>query len=279
MTIAFLAMNQKELDRLIENSCREVYLFEKSFIIPGTISNMIIIGINNPTLEIDSDEMIDFKSRKVIVSGVIFGNRYQKIIDDYKYEIEHRNNKKHQCYRASNIFDVRLSDQDRNESKKLFDYLENELTQLKNLQISLKLILPQIENYFDVAYENKTILLNLSETDFSSDKKNSTFIEFSNKIKKQRDLFIEENGRIKDKLFEVSNEITGYQKTIKDLEANIRQFPTPSRPPMWTACWIRLLPLPTLPPPSSPSCSSCWPSCSASLSIATSSSLPLPTPW
>lgn len=126
-----IAMNQKELDRLIENSCREVYLFEKSFIIPGTISNMRIIGINNPTLEIDSDEMIDFKSRKVIVSGVIFGNRYQKIIDDYKYEIEHRNNKKHQCYRASNIFDVRLSDQDRNESKKLFDYLENELFEVK----------------------------------------------------------------------------------------------------------------------------------------------------
>ena len=114
---------------------------------------------------------------------------------------------------------------DKNEISKKISELENELAQLKNLQISLKLILPQIENYFDVADENKTILLNLSETDFSSDKKNSTFIEFSNKIKKQRDLFIEENGRIKDKLFEVSNEITGYQKTIKDLEANIRQFP------------------------------------------------------
>ena len=115
---------------------------------------------------------------------------------------------------------------DKTEISKKISELENELTQLKNLQISLKLILPQIENYFDVADESKTILLNLSETDFSSDKKNSTFIEFSNKIKKQRDLFIEENGRIKDKLFEVSNEITGYQKTIKDLEANIRQFPS-----------------------------------------------------
>lgn len=115
---------------------------------------------------------------------------------------------------------------DKNEISKKISELENELAQIKNLQISLKLILPQIENYFDVADENKTILLNLSETDFSSDKKNSTFIEFSNKIKKQRDLFIEENGRIKDKLFEVSNEITGYQKSIKDLEANIRQFPS-----------------------------------------------------
>ena len=126
-----IAMNQKELDRLIENSCREVYLFEKSFIIPGTISNMRIIGINNPTLEIDSDEMIDFKSRKVTISGAKFGSGYQKIIDDYKYELEHRNDKKHQCYKASNIFDVRLSDQDRKASKKIFDYLEKELYAVK----------------------------------------------------------------------------------------------------------------------------------------------------
>lgn len=126
-----IAMNQKELDRLIENSCSEVYLFEKSFIIPGTISNMRIIGINNPTLEIDSDEMIDFKSRKVTISGAKFGSGYQKIIDDYKYELEHRNDKKHQCYKASNIFDVRLSDQDRKASKKIFDYLEKELYAVK----------------------------------------------------------------------------------------------------------------------------------------------------
>ena len=126
-----IAMNQKELDRLIENSCSEVYLFEKSFIIPGTISNMRIIGINNPTLEIDSDEMIDFKSRKVTISGAKFGSGYQKIIDDYKYELEHRNDKKHQCYKASNIFYVRLSDQDRKASKKIFDYLEKELYAVK----------------------------------------------------------------------------------------------------------------------------------------------------
>lgn len=122
-----IAMNQKEFDRLIENSYTEVYLFEKNFIIPGTISNMKIIGINNPTLDVDSDEMVDFESRNVTISGAKFGSGYQKIIDDYKYELEHRNDKKHQCYKASNIFDVRLSDQDRKASKKIFDYLEKEL--------------------------------------------------------------------------------------------------------------------------------------------------------
>ena len=114
---------------------------------------------------------------------------------------------------------------DRNEISKKISELENELSQLKNLQVSMKVILPQIMNYFDVADEYKTILFNLSENDFPSDKKISTFIVFSNKIKTQRDLFIEANGRTKDKLVEVSNQITEYQRKIKDLESNIRQFP------------------------------------------------------
>lgn len=114
---------------------------------------------------------------------------------------------------------------DRDEIKNKISELEKELSQLKNLQVSMKVILPQIMNYFDVADEDKTILFNLSENDFPSDKKISTFIVFSNKIKTQRDLFIEANGRTKDKLVEVSNEITEYQRKIKDLEANIRQFP------------------------------------------------------
>ena len=114
---------------------------------------------------------------------------------------------------------------DREELKKKISELEIELSQLKNLQVSMKVILPQIVNYFNVADEDKTILFNLSENDFPSDKKISSFIDFSNKIKTQRDLFIEANGRTKDKLIEVSNQITEYQRKIKDLESNIRQFP------------------------------------------------------
>lgn len=126
-----IAMNQKELDILIENSCSEVYLFEKNFIIPGTISNMKIIGINNPTLDVESEERVDFENRNVTFSGTIFGSGYQKIIDDYNYELEHRNDKKHHYYKASNLLDIRLSDQDREQSKKLFDCLERELLEVK----------------------------------------------------------------------------------------------------------------------------------------------------
>lgn len=116
-------------------------------------------------------------------------------------------------------------ERDRDEIKRKIDGLEKELVQLKNLQISLKVILPQIDGYFAIPDASKTILLNLSESDFESDKKISTFIDFSNKIKNQRDLFVEENGRIKDKLSDVASKITEVQKRIKNLESNIVQFP------------------------------------------------------
>ena len=114
---------------------------------------------------------------------------------------------------------------DKEALKKKIAELENELAQLKNLQVALKVILPQIVNYFNVEDESKTILFNLSENDFTSDKKISTFIDFSNKIKTQRDLLVGENAIVDNKRIEVSNQITGFQLKIKKLESNIRQFP------------------------------------------------------
>lgn len=114
---------------------------------------------------------------------------------------------------------------DRENLKKEIEKLEIELSKLKELQLSLKIVLPQMEEYFYIADENRIVLLNLSEDDFDSDRKISTFIEFSNKIKHQRDLFVEENGRVKDKLSIVISQITEVQNKIKNLESNIRQFP------------------------------------------------------
>ena len=114
---------------------------------------------------------------------------------------------------------------DRAELNKKIELLKEELSRLKNLQISLKVIFPQIKNYFTISDEDNTVLLNISETDFESDKKISAFIDFSNKIKKQRDLFVENNGFIKNKLSDVNKRITDVQIKIKNLESNIRQFP------------------------------------------------------
>ena len=142
-------------------------------------------------------------------------------LDEMRKRLSDVENKNHSITESLNKME-----NDREELKNKITELEKELAQLKNLQVSMKVILTQIVNYFDVAEENKTVLLNLSENDFASDKKISTFIDFSNKIKSQRDLLVGENAITENKCKEVSEQVTEFQKRIKDLESNIRQFPS-----------------------------------------------------
>ncbi len=140
-------MNQKELDSLLKEPCHEIFLFETSFVLPATLSEVSFVGINNPEVEIDTEKIIDFDSQKVSFSGVKFGKKYQKLIDKYNYEIEHKNDKKHHSYKASKEFDFRLSDQDRAESKKMFELLEKELINFEyDVNVSTKGLYTQLSN-------------------------------------------------------------------------------------------------------------------------------------
>lgn len=141
-------------------------------------------------------------------------------VNDMRKRLSDVENKNHSITESLNKME-----NDRIELNKKIEFLEKELSELKNLQVLLKIILPQMENYFKISDEDKVILQNISENDFASDKKISTFIDFSNKIKTQRDLFLENNGIIKTKLSDVNKGITDVQNRIRNLESNIRQFP------------------------------------------------------
>lgn len=44
-----------------------------------------------------------------------------------------------------------------------WNQVENELAKLNELPLSLKVIIPQIKNYFEISTEDETILFNVSE--------------------------------------------------------------------------------------------------------------------
>ncbi len=114
---------------------------------------------------------------------------------------------------------------DGEELKRKISELEEELSQLDDLQSSLRVILPQIVNYFDVDDDDRTILLNLSGNDFAFDEKVSAFVDFSNKIRVQRDSLVGQNAIAESKCDELRKQIVQVQNRIKNLESNIRQFP------------------------------------------------------
>lgn len=100
-------------------------------------------------------------------------------VNDMRKRLSDVENKNHSITESLNKME-----NDRIELNKKIDFLEKELSELKKLQLLLKIILPQMENYFKISDEDSVILQNISETDFESEKKISTFIDFSKKNKK-----------------------------------------------------------------------------------------------
>ena len=97
-------------------------------------------------------------------------------VNDMRKRLSDVENKNHSITESLNKME-----NDRIELNKKIEFLEKELSELKNLQVLLKIILPQMENYFKISDEDNVILQNISETDFESEKKISTFIDFSKK--------------------------------------------------------------------------------------------------
>lgn len=125
--IDLVAMNQEELEDLLETSKDIIYLCGKEFICPLSIENIVIEGINTPVIKINSTDAIDFDEKKVVFKNIIFDEAYQVLLEKQKQEIEHRNDKRNTAYRASSLFDIRLSDEDRRKSQKLYALLQKEL--------------------------------------------------------------------------------------------------------------------------------------------------------
>ena len=79
--IAKVATDQDELNELVENKEKEIYLCASSFVIPLYRENIIYIGIGNPIAVIKSDEVINFDARKILFFNINFNNEYEKLCE------------------------------------------------------------------------------------------------------------------------------------------------------------------------------------------------------
>ena len=119
-----VATNQSEFDKLIRNdNCKVIYLFGKIFTIDASAKDKKLVGVNEPILQVESDEMIDFSMNSIQIENCIFDNRYNAIVAEYKAIEENKRN--NQQYVPSVLFDYLLSDADKKKSKLLYDIIKN----------------------------------------------------------------------------------------------------------------------------------------------------------
>ena len=102
---------------------------------------------------------------------------------------------------------------------------ESAIADLKNLQIAITQLIPQIENDFQVSRESQEVLKNLAEPGFDPFEKQTRFIEFGDQIKAACDQYSADKVRLEDKKKECINALSDIEKDIKDLQSKKIIFP------------------------------------------------------
>lgn len=81
-----VAFEQDELYDLLDEEEETIYLCGERFSIPLSKSGVQYIGINNPTVVIASKVLVDWDEKGISLEGVVFDEKYQKIVDESSQE-------------------------------------------------------------------------------------------------------------------------------------------------------------------------------------------------
>lgn len=115
-----------------------------------------------------------------------------------------------------------------NELKKCMEDIkacESAIADLKNLQIAITQLIPQIESNFQVSRESQEVLKNLAEPGIDPFEKQTRFIEFGNQIKAVCKQYSDDKVRLEDKKKDCINALSDIEKDIKDLQSKKIIFP------------------------------------------------------
>lgn len=91
--IDYVAMNQDEMLNLLDTNVNTIYLYGEEFEIPILKENIKFIGINNPKIKLNYDNILSYEEKNIIFENVIINEKDKKIIE-YKQEQQKAINKK-----------------------------------------------------------------------------------------------------------------------------------------------------------------------------------------
>ena len=79
--IGTVAFEQEDLYDLLDEDADRIYLCGEYFSIPLAQEGITYIGVNNPVVVIDSKVEIDWKEKKISLSGVRYDSKYQEVLE------------------------------------------------------------------------------------------------------------------------------------------------------------------------------------------------------
>ncbi|SHK79159.1 SbcC/MukB-like Walker B domain-containing protein [Fibrobacter sp. UWEL] len=119
-------------------------------------------------------------------------------------------------------------DDKNNDLKKCKDDIsacESAIADLKNLQVAITQLLPQIENDIQISRESQEVLKNLAEEGVDASEKQTRFIEFGNQIQAITEEYTANKVRLADRAKECREKLADIDKDIKALQAQKVIYP------------------------------------------------------
>ena len=111
------------------------------------------------------------------------------------------------------------------ESKETIEKLEKAIALLKNLQIAIRLLIPQIENDVEIPAKQREILENLAENVFKYRDKQSSFVGFCRLVTDLKEQYTKEQGVWESKKNNEKDHLAEIDGNIKDLQTQKIVFP------------------------------------------------------
>lgn len=121
-----VAFEQNELCDLLDDNADKIYLCGDRFSIPLSKSGVTYIGINRPIVLIDSQVIVNWNEKQILLENVVFDEKYQAIIDMANAEKE-----KHiGDFDEKGYLNFMLSPTDISNAKKIYDTARTEIEKI-----------------------------------------------------------------------------------------------------------------------------------------------------
>lgn len=126
-----IVFNQEELAVLVAAGVPTIYLCGDRFTIPLDKHGVRYIGLNNPVVQIDSDEVVDWMEKAIVLEKVRCDDKYQKILAASKLE------KKEFVEKNPSNLNSLLTNIQKEKSEKLYDIVFDKLCDV-NYDVDMK---------------------------------------------------------------------------------------------------------------------------------------------
>lgn len=127
--VDLVAFTEDDLYDLLNEGATMIYLCGKKFSIPLSKKGITYIGINNPTVAIDSKEEVDWKEKNISLRNVNYDINYQKLLEESNNR--HRNSNSFIGeYKENTYISFLLSKQDKSYAKQCYNSLAKKILKI-----------------------------------------------------------------------------------------------------------------------------------------------------